>query len=100
MQKIKLQLKLTEYQWLAAWMLTMVQEGDTHWLPLEYYVLCECYERMLKKFTFVREGSLTLRTSEAISIKRILIEHVLDTPYDDMMRNYLISQLDQKCPIK
>lgn len=100
MKKIKLQLKLTEYHWLAAWMRAMVQEGDTHWLPLEYHVLCECYERLIKKFTFVKEGSLTLRCSEAISIKRMLIEHVQDNTYDDMMRNFIISQLDKQCPIK
>jgi len=99
MQKLKLKLTKSEIEWLSAWLRVVVERTPVESLELESMVASECYARLLSKFTFIAPGTLNLKLTEALALKRTLQGWHFTTDYDDLMCYTIYDKINRKCLI-
>lgn len=85
--------------WLGDFIQHIVEHTPIDDLELESLVITELYARQMSKLTFANKGTLSLKTTEALALKRCFLGIELQDTYDDTIRNYLFDQINRQCPL-
>ncbi len=83
--------------WLGDFIRHIVDHTPIEDLELESLVITELYARQMSKLTFANKGTLSLKLTEALALKRCLLGMNLQDVYDDTIRNYLFHKINHKC---
>lgn len=97
MKKLKLKLTQGEMLWLSSFIQHIVQLTPLEDLELESLVITELYARQMSKLTFANKGTLSLKLTEALALKRCFLGMDLQDTYDDTIRNYLFDKINRQC---
>jgi len=100
MQKLKLSINKLQWIFLTNNLKQVVENSPIQDWELHSYTMCDCYERLLKKFTFFpadkKKISINLKLSEAQAINEYFA--ATSTTYNVILRMKLEPQLPPSKP--
>lgn len=94
-KKYKLPLRKNDVTWLYGFF-SVLAESPVRTYTLAHWVVLEMFEQKIGKFTFARDTSISLKMSEVVALRDCLL-HVPMNEYDDTIRNYLLTKIEQAC---